>query len=100
MNFDGYDSLCYVEVSDIHNAPTIELPKHEWISVKDRLPDEDSWVLCLLKQPKAYGGQIQVCKFKEADKWSKEPYFDHYRNGFPDVTHWMTLPEPPERNDM
>lgn len=25
MNFDGYDSLYYVEVSDIHKAPTIEV---------------------------------------------------------------------------
>lgn len=69
---------------------------HNWINVKDKLPDINTWVLCFLRQKNAYGGQIQVCKFKEADKWSKEPYFEHYRNGFPDVTHWMPLPNEPE----
>ena len=28
MNFDGYDSLYYVEVSDIHKTPTIDPVKH------------------------------------------------------------------------
>ena len=68
---------------------------HEWISVKERLPEEGEYVLCVLKGFN-YGGKIQVCKFVPADKFKDKPYFEHFRNGFPSVTHWMPLPEPPK----
>ena len=67
----------------------------EWISVDDRLPEEGEYVLCVLKGFN-YGGKIQVCKFVPADKFKDKPYFEHFRNGFPSVTHWMSLPEPPK----
>ena len=67
----------------------------EWVSVDDRLPEEGEYVLCVLKGFN-YGGKIQVCKFVPADKFKDKPYFEHFRNGFPSVTHWMPLPEPPE----
>ena len=67
----------------------------EWISVDDRLPEEGEYVLCVLKGFN-YGGKIQVCKFVPADEFKNKPYFEHFRNGFPSVTHWMPLPEPPK----
>ena len=67
----------------------------EWISVDDRLPEEGEYVLCVLKGFN-YGGKIQVCKFVPADKFKDKPYFEHFRNGFPSVTHWMPLPKPPK----
>lgn len=67
----------------------------EWISVDDRLPEEGEYVLCVLKGFN-YGGKIQVCKFVPADKFKDKPYFEHFRNGFPSVTHWMPLPQPPK----
>lgn len=75
----------------IANGVTVQ----EWISVKDRLPEEGEYVLCVLKGFN-YGGKIQVCKFVPADKFKDKPYFEHFRNGFPSVTHWMPLPEPPK----
>ena len=67
----------------------------EWISVDDRFPEEGEYVLCVLKGFH-YGGKIQVCKFVPADKFKDKPYFEHFRNGFPSVTHWMPLPPAPE----
>jgi len=67
----------------------------EWVSVDDRLPKEGEYVLCVLKGFN-YGGKIQVCKFVPADKFKDKPYFEHFRNGFPSVTHWMPMPEPPK----
>ena len=67
----------------------------EWIPVEDRLPEEGEYVLCILKGFN-YGGKIQVCKFVPADKFKDKPYFEHFRNGFPSVTHWMPLPQPPK----
>ena len=75
----------------IANGVTVQ----EWISVDDRLPEEGEYVLCVLKGFN-YGGKIQVCKFVPADKFKDKPYFEHFRNGFPSVTHWMPLPQPPE----
>ena len=75
----------------ISNGVTVQ----EWISVKDRLPEEGEYVLCVLKGFN-YGGKIQVCKFVPADKFKDKPYFEHFRNGFPSVTHWMPLPPLPK----
>ena len=75
----------------INNGVTVQ----EWISVNDRLPEEGEYVLCVLKGFN-YGGKIQVCKFVPADKFKDKPYFEHFRNGFPSVTHWMPLPQPPK----
>ena len=75
----------------IANGVTVQ----EWISVTERLPEEGDYVLCVLKGFN-YGGKIQVCKFVPADKFKDKPYFEHFRNGFPSVTHWMPLPEPPK----
>ena len=75
----------------ISNGVTVQ----EWISVDDRFPEEGEYVLCVLKGFH-YGGKIQVCKFVPADKFKDKPYFEHFRNGFASVTHWMPLPEPPK----
>ena len=81
------------EIADnlLENGVTVQ----KWISVKDRLPEEGEYVLCVLKGFN-YGGKIQVCKFVPADKFKDKPYFEHFRNGFPSVTHWMPMPEPPK----
>ena len=78
----------------VKNGVTVQ----EWISVNDRLPEEGEYVLCVLKGFN-YGGKIQVCKFVPADKFKDKPYFEHFRNGFPSVTHWMSLPQSPKEND-
>ena len=86
----GVDALAVAQHL-IANGVTVQ----EWISVDDRLPEEGEYVLCVLKGFN-YGGKIQVCKFVPADKFKDKPYFEHFRNGFPSVTHWMSLPEPPK----
>lgn len=78
----------------VKNGVTVQ----EWISVKDRLPEEGEYVLCVLKGFNR-GGKIQVCKFLPANKFKDKPYFEHFRNGFPSVTHWMPLPQSPKEND-
>ena len=89
--YDDWYSNGEIAEKLIANGVTVQ----EWISVKDRLPEEGEYVLCVLKGFN-YGGKIQVCKFVLADKFKDKPYFEHFRNGFPSVTHWMPLPEPPK----
>ena len=89
--YDDWYSNGEIAEKLIANGVTVQ----EWISVDDRLPEEGEYVLCVLKGFN-YGGKIQVCKFVPADKFKDKPYFEHFRNGFPSVTHWMPLPQPPK----
>lgn len=64
--------------------------KAEWISVKDRLPDERDYYLCHLSDAngqKVFRVNFFIC---EKDGFGKSGKFDG------PVTHWMPLPEPPE----
>lgn len=64
----------------------------EWISIKDKLPDSDTYVLILLSVKFATVSYYFEDSFGKWwsdnwDIWNKE-YTD-------DVTHWMPLPELP-----
>ena len=68
----------------IANGVTVQ----EWISVKDRLPENDQKVLCF-----NYNGEYKVLRWNYIDwmwnsgiEWLKEDY----------VLYWMPLPQPPK----
>ena len=92
-DFEEFDDETVKDIASYltDNGVTVQ----EWIPVTESLPEEGDYVLCVLKGFN-YGGKIQVCKFVPADKFKDKPYFEHFRNGFPSVTHWMPLPQPPE----
>ena len=57
----------------------------EWISVKDRLPDDDEVVIICTDKNFVYAGElIGDTWFLDNDSWTAT------------VTHWMTMPEPPK----
>lgn len=61
-----------------------------WISVKDRLPEENSWVLCT-------DGKSQYKKIYERGIFYDDEFFCYTPIGIiENVTHWMPLPEPPK----
>ena len=65
-------------------------PLNGWISVKDRLPEDQVEVLVLTRSKKG---------MRNVDKgyWS----IDHFiHRGCAQVTHWMPLPELPEIKEM
>ena len=63
----------------------------EWISVKDKLPNQNELVLC-------YSSSEGVISDSLYSKIGSEIWFngnkESYRN---DITHWMPLPEPPKQ---
>lgn len=61
-----------------------------WISVKERLPKENVFVLIYIKPP----GQIVVGSRGGNDDWYADAEFKS-ENVRGEVTHWMPLPEPP-----
>ena len=55
----------------------------EWISVKDRLPEQGEEAICI-----AADGDMMIGKYTEWG-WMFPCYFE-------DLTHWMPIPEPPK----
>lgn len=70
-----------------------------WVSVKDRLPDEDVDVLvCDINH---LGAPIAVGKYSPNPNWSDWETDSDFWQGSSDldVTHWMPLPTNPQERD-
>ena len=72
----------------------------EWISVKDRLPDnkEHDWVLAQVVEDNGYMHIPKVMEYRQLrNDWFEETYgWLSEHNGLFSVTHWMPLPHPPK----
>ena len=73
----------------------------EWISVKDRLPDnkEHDWVLAQVVEDNGYMHIPKVMEYRQSkNDWFEETYgWLSEHNGAFTVTHWMPIPpEPPK----
>ena len=79
-------------------------PVQEWISVKDRLPDnkEHDWVLAQVVEDNGYMHIPKVMEYRQLrNDWFEETYgWLSEHNGLFSVTHWMPLPNPPEMGKM
>lgn len=96
-----------------YSCPPARIDRGEWISVKERLPNEEDDVLILVREIEHYGRHHekrnvyywQYVGWRVDEKWAttychgfryiddeneKDPRCEH------EVTHWMPLPEPPE----
>ena len=63
------------------------IPESEWISVKDKLPEINEFVLCFNKLNGVLIGFIDVDEL-----WK----LHLYRGMVPEpITHWMPMPAPP-----
>jgi hypothetical protein len=60
-----------------------------WIPVSERLPEEDSVVLAFMPEGSELKPEVREMYFVEGE-WMND------RGHWPNVTHWMPLPEPPE----
>ena len=71
-------------------------PKIKWISVKDKLPEKNTWVLCYVKwMIPVFEMERGIRKYSDV----KKVFFDgRFRIG-DSVTHWMPLPPKPESED-
>ena len=80
----------------IENGVTVQ----EWISVKDRLPDnkEHDWVLAQVVEDNGFMHIPKVMEYRQQkNDWFEETYgWLSEHNGAFTVTHWMPLPQPPK----
>ena len=74
----------------LRNCPLIEVPSR-WISVKERLPENNTRVIGFM------AWKAMTAVERQNNKWYS---IDHLES-LPDeaVTHWMPLPEPPKEVD-
>ena len=63
----------------------------EWISVKDRLPEVGGYVVCIAKRNPFSRFMPMVARI-EKNGWVN-PITEQYIS---EVTHWMSLPQPPK----
>ena len=72
----------------------------EWISVKDRLPDnkENDWVLAQVVEDNGFMHIPKVMEYRQQrNDWYEETFgWLSEHNGAFTVTHWMPLPQPPK----
>lgn len=70
-----------------------------WISVKERLPEDDVMVLCTVSgKPRDWitlDGAIEIASHSRAEGWIVETWPEWED---PKVTHWAPLPEPPKED--
>lgn len=66
-----------------------EVTRRDWIPVTERLPKNGEYVLCFCR-----ANIVCVLRRDKDGDWYENPTHV-YMNGF--VTHWIPIPEPPEK---
>ena len=78
---DAYEEGWLDALSNLKNAPAADVEPGNWISVEDKLPEENDRVLVYVPDMKGSDCEIQISK-----GWALHKF----------VSHWMPLPEPPK----
>lgn len=90
--------LIEIAILSVEDAPTIEAePDKDWISVKDRLPDDkERYLICI------EGGRDEIAYYQPVgDKFSNyEPFWQGSSCRFTSVTHWQPLPKRPKESNI
>ena len=61
----------------------------DWISVKDKFPEERRDVLCIFQDKERHRRRIEI-------SWVDSARCFLFEDIYGQVTHWMPLPEPPK----
>lgn len=83
---------------EFYAHPPTHIDREAWVSVSERMPDEDQVVIVIANgKPREninLNGAFELAEWSERDGWVLECWPEWET---PVVTHWMPLPEPPER---
>ena len=74
--------------------PHARINREVWISVEERIPNKGENVLVFATEKYTKGHKFAIDRLEEGEK---EPIW-MYTHGWIEVTHWMSLPETPEKN--
>ena len=100
--FDGHPETLLKKIKNFqpwYKKPTIT-PPNEWVSVEDAMPPEHEPVLCIVDgKPKpniTLEDAYQIGSWNKADGWIIDEYLD-WEDA--DVSWWMPLPAPPDKDN-
>ena len=90
---------CNMAADEAHDFPSADVqPVSQWISVKDRLPENHKLVLCYAQSTTGEGCCYILGTLSNDEFWFLQAHDGHHLS-FPNlhlvVTHWQPLPDPP-----
>lgn len=78
----------------LDNCPRVEA---QWISVKDRLPEDRDWVLVIgVFDPEGGWCVPHIAEYWNDSWWSDNSEYPYIEACGLHITHWRPLPEPPK----
>ena len=105
---EGFNDCLMRVRSMVHSAPTLTQP-NEWVSVDERLPEynpgtgaKSYWVA---KKDNAGNWQMKIAQYCDygyamtMDAETEVTWRDWDFTKIANVTHWMLLPKPPEKEE-
>lgn len=84
----------YIIRHDVDDEPTVG----GWISVKDRLPEENHSVIIAVYDTFACYYFIVIAWLTESGDWDSND--ETFNQGDEEVRYWMPLPEPPKEDEQ
>ena len=84
-----------VLISDIRMMSPTLTPPNEWVSVEEKLPEQDGSYLVVTGR-----GAITTARFYAARKFRDGYHRKYSWQANRSVTHWMPLPAPPDRRTL
>lgn len=97
-NSDEFDYLNDLMIALLTAIDALE-QDNGWISVKDRRPEPNTWIMVYIKYPSPVfefeTGIQKMSGIKKVFYYGEGFYCD-----FGTITHWMPLPEPPESAEI
>lgn len=85
------DSIFADDARALREAAELLKPAPEWVSVEDRLPNDDATRLVWIGGLRSYA----VADYYGDGEWIDRDYCNLTR----DVTHWMQLPDAPKEDE-
>lgn len=86
---DSYECGCPIHTDVLVYTRQLEAQVLKWISVEERLPENDVDVLVYDRLD-----GVGVCQYSSVLR----KFFGDVEGTYAEVTHWMPLPEPPEES--
>lgn len=90
----GFDAAISTAIDDVHAMPAADVQPVKWISVEDRLPEENTLVLCYARSTAGEGTAYVLGAIALGEFWFVSMPVLHW-----EVTHWQPLPEQPKDGD-
>lgn len=89
---EGFNDCLMRVRSMVHSMPTL-IPQNEWVSVEERLPEDNTQVLMWSAKWKI----AEAGSYYNQHFWVYSEIGDGYIAD--NITHWMPLPLPPEKEE-